>query len=272
MNPDIWNLITLRFSLLRLIKWNIKASYFCYSVWLTVYIKVIEWLVPIPREHPKQVLVVKIIEWLGLEGTSKIIWFQPLPWVGHPPTYIAQRPIQTVLEYLEGWGIYNISGQPVPPCPLYRRLCKKSADHNPLAVTISSILYPSNSPSFKSIIPQFRDKDVVWDHIKGLAQVQAHNITCLFIPLHHRRPTDWWGTICSWQSCVDSHISPPCMCLNMSYRRIPFSLSSNWEWYFHFCNSPHHLTAMTFQIWWRMAWQPHQPVPSRLRDACLLAP
>lgn len=47
VNPDMWNLIVLWFSLLRLIKWNIKAFYFCYSVWLTVYIKIIEWFVPI---------------------------------------------------------------------------------------------------------------------------------------------------------------------------------------------------------------------------------
>ena len=33
-----------------------------------------------------------------------------------------------------------------------------------------------NSPAFKSMSLQFRDKDV-WDHVKGLAQVQAdHSI------------------------------------------------------------------------------------------------
>jgi len=42
-------------------------------------------------------------------------------------------------------------------------------DNNPLAMTIQSILYLLKSPVFKSIPLQFRDRDVVRDHIKGLA-------------------------------------------------------------------------------------------------------
>jgi len=49
-------------------------------------------------------------------------------------------------------------------------------NHNPLAVTIQPILYPMSSPAFKSISLQFRDKEVMWDHVKGLAQVQVDDI------------------------------------------------------------------------------------------------
>ena len=40
---------------------------------------------------------------------------------------------------------------------------------------------PSNSPSLKSIPLQFRGKDVVRDHVKGLAEVQVDDI-------HHPSP------------------------------------------------------------------------------------
>ena len=38
---------------------------------------------------------------------------------GHQPPYLilaqaAQGPIQPGLEHLQGWGIHNLSGQPVP--------------------------------------------------------------------------------------------------------------------------------------------------------------
>ena len=45
-----------------------------------------------------------------------------------------------------------------------------------LAVTIQPI-YP-NSPPFKSISLQFRDKDVAYNHARGLAQVQEDNTSC----------------------------------------------------------------------------------------------
>ena len=51
----------------------------------------------------------------------------------------------------------------------------RAIDHSPLAVTFQSIPYPSNSPPFKSIPFQFRHKDAVGDHVKGLAEVQGHS-------------------------------------------------------------------------------------------------
>ena len=35
-------------------------------------------------------------------------------------------------------------------------------------MTIQPIFYPPNSPAFKSIFLQFRDKDVEWNHVEGL--------------------------------------------------------------------------------------------------------
>ena len=61
-----------------------------------------------------------IIEWLGLEWTPKIIMFQPsCQRQGHQPPdlvldQVAQGPIQTGLEHLQGWSIRSLSGQPVP--------------------------------------------------------------------------------------------------------------------------------------------------------------
>ena len=45
-------------------------------------------------------------------------------------------------------------------------------------MTFQAIPYPLSSLSFKSIFLQFRDKDVVGDHIKGLAEVQVDDIHC----------------------------------------------------------------------------------------------
>lgn len=47
----------------------------------------------------------------------------------------------------------------------------RAVAHSPLAATIQPVLYPLNRPAFKSITLQFRDKDVVQDHVNRLAQV-----------------------------------------------------------------------------------------------------
>jgi len=53
----------------------------------------------------------------------------------------------------------------------------------------------------------------------------------------------------------------------------PSSLSCKWEWYFSFFSPQElHLTAMTFQIWQRVAQQPHHPSPLGCWDACHPAP
>jgi len=61
-----------------------------------------------------------IIEWLGLEGTLRIMKLQPLcRRQGYQPPYLildqaAQGLIQPGLEHLQGWGIHNLPGQLVP--------------------------------------------------------------------------------------------------------------------------------------------------------------
>jgi len=58
----------------------------------------------------------RITEWFGLEGTLKIIWFQPpCHEQGHlPPDQVAQSSIQPGLEPCQGGGSHSFSGQPVP--------------------------------------------------------------------------------------------------------------------------------------------------------------
>ena len=54
----------------------------------------------------------RIIEWFGLEGTLKIIWFQAIcHGQGHLPVdQVAQSPIQPGLEHCQGGGIHSFSG------------------------------------------------------------------------------------------------------------------------------------------------------------------
>ena len=53
------------------------------------------------------------MEWFGLEGTFKIIWFQPpCHEQGHlPPAQRAQSSIQPGLEPCQGGGSHSFSGQ-----------------------------------------------------------------------------------------------------------------------------------------------------------------
>ncbi|KAJ7421664.1 hypothetical protein BTVI_17271 [Pitangus sulphuratus] len=57
----------------------------------------------------------RIMEWCGLEGTLKIISFQPQRrGQGHLPLdQVAQSPIQPGFEHCQGWGIHSFSGQTV---------------------------------------------------------------------------------------------------------------------------------------------------------------
>ena len=72
------------------------------------------------------VFMAGIIEWPGLKRTTMIIEFQPPCYVQccQPPDQAAQSHIQPGLECLQGWGIHNLLGQPVPVChhPLSEKL------------------------------------------------------------------------------------------------------------------------------------------------------
>ena len=59
-------------------------------------------------------ILCRIIESLRLEKTSKIIQpnHQPIPTM--PLSHFPQCHIHTVLEHLQGWWLYHLSGQPVP--------------------------------------------------------------------------------------------------------------------------------------------------------------
>ena len=52
---------------------------------------------------------------------------------------------------------------------------------------LQEILYlkDRNNPLFKSIYIKFRDKDLVRDQVKSLAEVQVYDISCLPFVHHH---------------------------------------------------------------------------------------
>ena len=72
------------------------------------------------------------------------------------------------------------TGPKTDPGTCYRPLPEHRAiDHHPQSAAFQSIPYPPSAPPIKSTSLQFRDKSVVGDHIKGLAQVQVNDISHL---------------------------------------------------------------------------------------------
>ena len=52
--------------------------------------------------------------WIGRDLKDHL-FPTPLPWAGTPSTRPGcSKPIQPGLEHCQGWGIHNLSGQPVP--------------------------------------------------------------------------------------------------------------------------------------------------------------
>ena len=62
----------------------------------------------------------------------------------------------------------------------------RTIDHNPLVASSQPIPNPLNSPSIKSTLLQFGEKDMVSDRVKGLAEVQVDDIHCPS-PIHRSR-------------------------------------------------------------------------------------
>ena len=54
----------------------------------------------------------------------------------------------------------------------------RAIDHNLLAVTTQSVPYLLNCLSLEFVFFQFRDKNVVWDRMEGLAEVWIGDISC----------------------------------------------------------------------------------------------
>jgi len=78
---------------------------------------------------------------------------------------------------------------------------QRAIHNNPLATNINQILYPPNRPAFKSISLQFRNKDLVWDHNKGIAHVQVDDISCpSFIYQCHHSIIEGHKTCQAWSA------------------------------------------------------------------------
>jgi len=93
----------------------------------------------------------RILEWLGLEGTSRIIKLQTLCFMqGCQLSHLildqaAQGPIQPGREHLQGWGIHSLSGQ------LFQHLTTLIVKNFPL---ISNLNLPSfNLQPFPLLLP-----------------------------------------------------------------------------------------------------------------------
>ena len=77
-----------------------------------------------------------------------------------PTVYVIDKHIEEYQSQVRPLGSLLVTG-------LYLEC--RAIDHNSLATIIQPILYPSNSPPFKSISLQFRGKEAVQDHDKDLA-------------------------------------------------------------------------------------------------------
>jgi len=104
----------------------------------------------------------------------------------------------------------------------------RAVAHNTVIVTIQPTFYPSHSPAFKSISLQLSNKDVVWDHLKGLEQVQVATSAAFLYPpmlsLHcrrHQTSQTLTGQELPLVKCWLSQItSSSYMCLSISSKRI----------------------------------------------------
>ena len=54
----------------------------------------------------------------------------------------------------------------------------RAVDCNSLCASIEPVPYPMSGPSVKSMSFQFRDKDIMWDSVECLAQVQVDDVSC----------------------------------------------------------------------------------------------
>ena len=124
----------------------------------------------------------------------------------HPTVYIIDEDIK---QYQSQYG------------PLRDTTCHQSpsglwaVNNYPLDVTIQTIPHPPNSPSIRSISLQFRKKDVVADHVKGLREVQIDDIhsSSLAHWCSHsivEKPLGRSGRTCPWWSHAGCLKSPPC--------------------------------------------------------------
>ena len=66
--------------------------------------------------------------------------------------------------------LWDTTNHPTPPT-------HGALDPNPMAVIIQTVPYPLNSLPLRSICLQLTDKDIMWGHVKGLAQVHVDGIT-----------------------------------------------------------------------------------------------
>ena len=64
----------------------------------------------------------------------------------------------------------------------------RATDCNSVSASIKPVPYPASGPSVKSLSLQFRDKDIMWDSVKCLAQVHVDDVSCPSFVHQHCNP------------------------------------------------------------------------------------
>lgn len=134
-----------------------------------------------------------------MESQDSLSWKGPLS-APSPPDEAAQSPIHPGVGHLHGWGTPSITELCVGRVYLLSPTVNKStgprtdprgtplvndlhSDMKPLttALWLQPVPYPSNSAPIKSRYFQLGKKDVVWDCVKGLTEVQIDDISVSFL-------------------------------------------------------------------------------------------
>ena len=112
-------------------------------------------------ELPVQVLLDDIPSFCHFNCTSQLDVISKLAKGALDPTaYVVDKDVEQQQSQVRSLGDTTYD---------WFLLGHRSIDHNLLAVTIQPTLCPLNSPAFKSVFLQFRDKNVMQEHVKGLA-------------------------------------------------------------------------------------------------------
>lgn len=80
-------------------------------------------------------------------------------------------------------------------CP-WSSFWHQAIDHNSFSETMQTILYALTGPPINLMSLHFRDKNVMQDSVKYLAQVQVEDISCSSPIHHHCKPATEDSQIC----------------------------------------------------------------------------
>jgi len=111
-----------------------------------------------------------------------------------------------------------------PPPPTHGAL-----DPNPMAVIVRPISHLLNSPPLKSICLQLTDKDIMWGHVKGLAQVHVDGITyssfaqwCCHFPIEVHQMRQTQSALGEAMLAVSNQLFKQCVLIWLPGKSVPW--------------------------------------------------